>query len=165
MKTKEEILNRVIETGYSRESKLMIWMYLTQEDIISNTALEKEFEDRLQEAKEGTKTFSNFYNWFKKSNNRCSEKEKVYVPREGDFFYVKSRTGASYVGYRDAVPDSEDVLHVKAAYSVEGGTFFESAYICCKDYIEELRPATNDEKYILIGKAYEASNNSLMVLW
>jgi hypothetical protein len=97
-------------------------------------------------------------------NKQCVMNDRgieVYYPKEGEFFYVKTKNPCfEYIGTRDDVVDVDEfTLHCTMEYSISTNILYKfRTYTCLKESISELRPATESEIQLLKDKVKEKYN-------
>jgi len=77
--------------------------------------------------------------------------KQEYIPKDGEYFYVKSKTGNEFIAIKK---DGEYITSRYCSYVNKEYLFIDDDFICRKNYIEEIRPATIEERELL-DKALE----------
>lgn len=79
--------------------------------------------------------------------------EQEFIPKDGEYFYVKSKTGNEFIAIKSG--NSRSMTTSYCSYKNEEHLCIYDAFICENSNIEEIRPATAEEKELL-DKTLEA---------
>ncbi len=78
--------------------------------------------------------------------------EQEYIPKDGEYFYVKSKTGNEFIAIKSG---NSRITTRYCSYKNKEYLFLDDDFICENSDIEEILPATAEEKELL-DKALEA---------
>lgn len=167
MKTKEQVLNHLLEVGYTKEAIGRICGFMVANGMKS--------VDKKIKYKVGDNDFKNFNDWYntytftgeivsedvlegllshleEKFSDTNTQKAK-YVPKVGEFFYVRANSSAfGYIACKNNAENYKDNSDKIASFSVAVATEEDfcviggsGCVICADDEIVAIRPATSGE--------------------
>ena len=87
----------------------------------------------------------------------CGKKVQKYEPKDGDFVYVKA--GYEHIAIFKKEVGEDMYVHANSnmSLSVPNIIVYDSTPLCCIGDIKEIRPATEEEKKLLIDKLAEVN--------